>query len=106
MRRAARIDSNQPEIVAALRRYGCSVAFTHTVGKGFPDLVVGTCSTNLLFEIKNPAGKNKIGESQRDFAATWKGGPVFHAHTVEEALSIIKSVRTVWHAQRSKNITT
>lgn len=39
-RRFARTDANQPEIVKALREHGFHVAHTHTIGKGFPDVVV------------------------------------------------------------------
>jgi len=42
MRRAARTDSNQAAIVAAFRDLGCSVFTLHTVGRGFPDLAVGS----------------------------------------------------------------
>lgn len=41
MRRAARTDANQVEIVSALRAIGCSVSDTSGVGGGFPDLAVG-----------------------------------------------------------------
>ena len=40
MRRAARVDDNQGQIVDALRRVGCSVWSLAGVGKGFPDLAV------------------------------------------------------------------
>ena len=41
MRRAARVDRNQAEIVVALRAGGASVQPLHAVGKGVPDLLVG-----------------------------------------------------------------
>ena len=41
MRRAARTDANQAEIVAALRGVGASVQPLHAVGQGCPDLLVG-----------------------------------------------------------------
>lgn len=41
MRRAAKVDDNQGEIVAALQRAGCSVQSLAGVGRGFPDLAVG-----------------------------------------------------------------
>ena len=41
MRRAAKVDANQPATVKALRDAGMTVAVTSSLGKGFPDLVVG-----------------------------------------------------------------
>jgi hypothetical protein len=41
MKRAAKVDINQKEIVAYLRKIGASVAVMSAVGQGFPDLVVG-----------------------------------------------------------------
>jgi hypothetical protein len=38
MRRAAKIDANQPELVKELRKLGFSIAFTFQLGKGFPDI--------------------------------------------------------------------
>ena len=36
MRRAAKVDANQPEIVQALRKAGCFVQPLHTVGQASP----------------------------------------------------------------------
>jgi Holliday junction resolvase len=57
MRRAARTDSNQTEIVAILRSLGCSVQMLHAVGAGCPDLLVGVAGQNLLIEIKDGSRK-------------------------------------------------
>lgn len=48
MRRRARVDDNQAEIVKVLRQLGATVRPTHTVGDGFPDLVVGWRGKNYL----------------------------------------------------------
>lgn len=48
MRRAARVDANQKEIVRAWRQVGARVALTHMVGNGFPDAVVGFRGQVLL----------------------------------------------------------
>ena len=53
MRRAAKIDANQPEIVAALEAVGASVVSTAGLGNGFPDIVVGFRGINYLIEIKD-----------------------------------------------------
>lgn len=56
VRRAARTDENQAEIVRALRGIGCSVQDLSAVGKGCPDLLVGRGGRNWLMEVKRPAG--------------------------------------------------
>ena len=75
-RYAARADGNQPEIAEAFRRFGCTVAYTHTVGEGFPDLVVGRAGKNLLVEIKDPTKPKRdqqLTGAQKEFHAGWNG---------------------------------
>ncbi len=52
MRRAANVDRNQPEIVAALRAAGATVEYLHAVGGGCPDLLVGYRGANYVLEVK------------------------------------------------------
>ena len=76
MRRAAKIDANQPEIVAALQAIGASVAITSAVGKGFPDLVVGLRGRNWLLELKDGSlspSRRKLTPDQIEFKAKWRG---------------------------------
>ena len=47
MRRAARIDRNQPEIVEALRKLGATVQLLHTDHDGIPDLLAGYQGRNF-----------------------------------------------------------
>lgn len=91
MRRAARIDDNQNELVQALRDMGASVAITSMVGSGFPDLVVGFRGRNFLFEIKDgskPPSKRKLTEDEQRFFDAWRG-TIFVVNNVNEALSFI-----------------
>lgn len=83
MRRAARIDGNQREIVEALRAIGRSVMLLHREGDGVPDALVGNGYENILVEIKIPGGK--LNPLQRKFFATWNG-PKVVARSVEEAI--------------------
>ena len=71
MRRAAKIDANQTELVEAFRRLGCSVLSLATVGKGVPDLLVATSGITWLVEVKIPKGKEN--QKQLEFAETWQG---------------------------------
>lgn len=91
MRRAARVDANQNEIVQALRDMGASVAITSMVGSGFPDIVVGFRGRNYLIEIKDgskPSSKRKLTPDEQKFFDTWRG-IVFIANDINEALEII-----------------
>ena len=76
MRYAAKIDDNQPEIVRAFRSLGWSVAHAHTVGKGFPDLVIGRNGVTHLIEIKDgskPKSARKLTPDQVEFHDAWRG---------------------------------
>ena len=83
---AAKIDENQPEIVAALRKAGISVFSAASLGKGFPDLVCALGEKVWLIEVKGPKGKPT--KPQLEFMASWRG--VVHiARTPEDALQIV-----------------
>ena len=89
--RAKRVDSNQKELVAALRAVpGVVVFHTHDVGKGFPDLAVSWRGSrqNFLFEIKDgdkPPSARKLTPKEELFHDTWPG-QVDVIETAEEAL--------------------
>ena len=91
MRRAARVDGNQVEIVTALRQIGASVAPCHAVGDGFPDICVGWQGHTYLLEIKDPTkprSGQKLTPSQVEFHESWRGH-VAVVKTVKEALDAI-----------------
>ena len=91
MRRAARVDGNQAEIVSALRQIGASVAACHAVGQGFPDICVGWQGGTYLLEIKDPSkpkADQELTPSQIEWHATWRGH-VAVVKTVREALEAI-----------------
>lgn len=94
MRRAAKVDRNQAEIVKALRQAGYSVHDTSRLGGGFPDLVVGLHSVNVLLEVKDGdavPSKRKLTKDESEFFDTWKGA-VFIVEDVAGALNICKKV--------------
>jgi Holliday junction resolvase len=66
-----RADSNQDEIVQALRDIGASVRITSQVGYDFPDLVVGFRGRNYLMEVKSERGN--LTEGQVEFWTNWQG---------------------------------
>lgn len=100
MRRAARTDANQREIVQALRNAGCLVHDTSSVGGGFPDLVVKTPARGgfshrpsrvLLVEIKDgrksPSAR-QLTEEQKRFATDW-GTHWCCVTSVDEAIKVV-----------------
>jgi hypothetical protein len=98
-------DSNQAEIVKALRDAGCSVEVIEGANgrKGVPDLLVGRtlhCGAllnagpemNFLLEVKRPKTKGrsagKLDEKQQAWHAAWRG-QVATVWTVEDALRAV-----------------
>lgn len=95
MRRAAKVDRNQGQIVEALRKVGASVAITSALGSGFPDVVAGYRGTNTLIEIKDgftPPSKRKLTPAEKSWHDAWRG-QVCVVETVEEALRAIGAVK-------------
>jgi hypothetical protein len=88
---AARADRNQPEIVTALRKIGAQVVPCHTVGKGFPDLVVAFRGRTLMLEIKDgskPASARGLTPDQVTFHAWWSG-ELHVVETIEQAIAVL-----------------
>lgn len=81
MRRAARVDRNQGEIVKHLRDHGASVQILSMVGKGCPDILVGYTnasgiSFNYVMEIKDgnkPPSQQKLTPDEEGWFESWKG---------------------------------
>lgn len=91
MRRAAKVDTNQPEIVAALRKAGVTVQALHSVGSGCPDLVCGRAGVTYLLEVKDgslPPSARKLTPDQQDWHATWRG-QVAVVKNIDEALAAV-----------------
>lgn len=92
MRRRARIDSNHNDIVEALRKFGASVQSLATIGSGCPDLLVGYCGHNFVFEVKDGTKKpsaRRLTEDEKAWGILWRG--VVHVVTsAEHAIEIIK----------------
>lgn len=91
MRRAAKVDRNQAEIVAALRSAGVTVQPLHTVGQGCPDLLCGFRGRNILIEVKDgdlPPSGRKLTDHQIEWHGGWKG----QVATVEDAEAAIAVV--------------
>lgn len=96
MRRAAKIDDNQPAIVKALKAIGVASEYI----KKPLDLLVHSkffcphCTKEIdggmtvLMEVKNRDGKNQLTPDQVEFIARWPG-KIHVVHTPEEAIRAV-----------------
>ena len=66
-RYAAKVDANQPAIVAQLRAHGYSVHLP------CDDILVGLDGVNLWVEIKMPGQEKRLTESEKVRRDTWQG---------------------------------
>jgi hypothetical protein len=67
VRRAAKVDQNQGQIVAALRKLG------YTVQTGVDDILVGGDGHNLWVELKAPGKEKQLKPSQEKLRDEWEG---------------------------------
>ena len=91
MRRAAKVDDNQAEIVAALRRAGCSVCILSGVGNGCPDLAVGLRGVTYLLEVKDGSkcpSKRRLTAGEQQWHEKWRGH-VAVVNSVDDALDAV-----------------
>ena len=86
MRRAAKVDANQVEIVEALRLVGVSVQPLHTIGQGCPDLALGFKGRSYLCELKADA-KSRYTPDQLTWRQEWRGAPPLRFDSVSDALA-------------------
>jgi hypothetical protein len=90
--RIKKVDTNQSKLVAQMRKIpGLRVAHTHTVGNGFPDVVISYKGVNYLFEIKDPSkppSARKLTPDEEKFHSTWTGS-IHVIEKIEDVLSII-----------------
>lgn len=85
MRKVARIDANQRQIIQALRQAGATVQPIHQIGDGCPDLLVGFRGWNYLLEIKNGS---RLTPDESTWHDAWRGRVAVVA-SVEDALLAI-----------------
>ena len=76
MRKKARVDANQREIVQQLRKIGISVLHTHQLGRGAPDLILGYRNENFMIELKDgnkTKSQQKLTPDEIEFQTKWQG---------------------------------
>lgn len=95
MRRAARTDANQDQIVSALRAAGATVQSLAVLGKGVPDLLVMFQGNLSLLECKDgakPPSKRKLTDDQQKWHQAW--GCIVHVvMNPQQALAAIGAIR-------------
>ena len=77
MRRRARVDRNQKELVQVWRELGGSVLHTHTIPRGL-DLIVGYGGIDQRVEIKDGSLKpsaRRLTSYEQETILEWKGRP-------------------------------
>ena len=88
MRRAARIDANQAEVVAALHRCGWQVLSLAPMGRGVPDILACRANTLRLIEVKDgskPPSARKLTKAQVEWHKSW---PVTVIERIEQVVDL------------------
>lgn len=96
MRRAAKVDANQDQVVTALRAAGATVQSLASTGVGVPDLLVGFRNATYLLEIKDgkkPPSARELTPDQIEWHMNWRGGPCTVINSPEEALAFSGAYR-------------
>lgn len=94
MRRAAKLDANQAQVVSALEAAGATVQSLAAVGKGVPDLLVMFRANLFLLEVKDgakPKSAQKLTDAQAKWHQTW-GAMVEVVNGPEAALRAIGAI--------------
>jgi hypothetical protein len=90
---AKRADSNQPEIVDALRAAGAEVQHLHAVGNGCPDLLVAYHGRWYVLEVKDgarPPSHRRLTPREYDWHVRFTPcAPVYVVLSAEQALRVI-----------------
>ena len=89
MRRAAKVDANQEQVVSALRAAGVLVLSLAALGKGVPDLLCAFHGRLVLLEVKDgrkPPSARKLTPDQEEFHKAWEGVPLYVVENPWDAL--------------------
>lgn len=88
MRLAARVDATQKEIVSALRKAGYRVLHLHTLGRGVPDLLIGSPHVRRMWLLECKVKGGTLTPDQVVFHDEWRG-LVHVVKTAQEALRVV-----------------
>jgi len=83
--RRSKVDANQKEIVAALRRIGTSVLSLSTIGDGCPDLLCSHQGRMMFLEVKRPG--RPLSPQQVQWVSVWDPHcPIFVVESINDAI--------------------
>lgn len=89
MRRAARTDANQRDLVQLFEAHGCHVHICSSYGGGHPDLMCGFGDRIALVEVKR--GKGTLTPDQVEFHRVWPVFTVRDDQTAREVITWLKA---------------
>jgi hypothetical protein len=92
MRRAARRDNGEHDIIKAMRSEGAFVKVIND--EGTFDLLCWYNGRTLLLEIKNgskPPSARRLTPAEQKFHDEWPGDNLYIANSVEEALALLRT---------------
>ena len=92
MRRAARRDDNEKEIIAAMRAEGAYVKAIND--EGLFDLLVSHRGETLLVEVKDgakPPSARRLTDAEQKFHDEWPGSDLYIVNSVEEAIALLRT---------------
>ena len=95
MRRAARVDANQTDIMRALRKIGCVLQDLSSVGGGCPDLAVGWRGKLVMLEVKDGSkapSARVLTPAQVEWHERWQGMPVRVVMSPAEAIQAVQEM--------------
>lgn len=93
MRRAAKVDRNHSEVVAAFRKFGCSVLDISQL-KNCGDLVVAKNHKTVIVEVKDwmqPPSKRGLTAGEQKFMDGWNG-IYLKVETLEDVISVVRGL--------------
>jgi hypothetical protein len=96
MRRAARADDNQPEIVKAFRKMGATWQHTHAI-PGALDGILGFHGIDVRVEIKDGSkikSKQKLTDKEAETIEAWKGREPEIVKSIDDAILLMNRLRT------------
>ena len=92
MRRAARRDANEGDIIKAMRGEGAYVKVIND--EGLFDLLVSHRGQTLLVEVKDgakPPSARRLTDAEQKFHDEWPGSDLYIVNSVEEALLLLRT---------------
>ena len=92
MRRAARRDDNEQDIIKAMRAEGAYVKQIND--EGLFDLLVSYRGETLLIEVKDgakPPSARRLTDAELKFHEEWPGSDLFIITSVEEAIALLRT---------------